>query len=194
MTKTEYIIIAGVNGAGKSTLFQIQPNLFAHTKRINADEILHQMHGDWRKNSDNFKAMREEVKQLHAALAEKLSIHQETTLSGTGKAQLNLINQAHKNGFKVTLLYVALDSANTAIERVQNRVSRGGHGIPTKTIALRYQQSNRNLFTIASKADKVIIYDNTDRFVKVYARENGQTIQDDLKNFPWIDQRLSHLN
>ena len=32
------------------------------TKRINADEILRQMGGDWHKDSDNLKAMREEIK------------------------------------------------------------------------------------------------------------------------------------
>ncbi|WP_415605370.1 hypothetical protein [Liquorilactobacillus mali] len=49
------------------------------------------MGGDWHKNRDNFRAMREEIKQLHAALNTGQSIHVETTLSGQGKAQLNLI-------------------------------------------------------------------------------------------------------
>ena len=51
--------------------------------------------------------MREEIKQLHAALNAGQSIHVETTLAGQGKAQLNLIERAHQNGFEVTLLYVA---------------------------------------------------------------------------------------
>jgi hypothetical protein len=36
--------------------------LFDKTIRINADEILRQMGGDWHKDSDNLKAMREEIK------------------------------------------------------------------------------------------------------------------------------------
>ena len=38
--KLQYIIVAGVNGAGKSILYQTIPEIFDHTQRINADEIL----------------------------------------------------------------------------------------------------------------------------------------------------------
>ena len=62
-------------------------------------------------------AMCEEIKQLHAALNTGQSIHVETTLSGQGKAQLNLIERAHQNGFEVTLLYVALKNKKVAINR-----------------------------------------------------------------------------
>lgn len=60
--KPQYIIVAGINGAGKSTLYDTFPILFDKTKRTNADEILRQMGGDWHKDSDNLKAMREEIK------------------------------------------------------------------------------------------------------------------------------------
>ena len=39
-----------------------------------------------------------------------------------GKAQLNLIDRAHQNGYEVTLLYVAVNSVKTAIKRVNERV------------------------------------------------------------------------
>ncbi|GKS81545.1 hypothetical protein LPAF129_12310 [Ligilactobacillus pabuli] len=122
MDKNQYIVVAGINGAGKSTLYQLQPELFGNTRRINADEILQQMGGDWRKNSDNFKAMRVEISQLHRALENGESIHVETTLAGHAKSQLNLIEKAHQNGYEVTLLYVTVNSAETAIERVNERV------------------------------------------------------------------------
>lgn len=41
-------VIAGVNGAGKSTLYEVHPELFSNTERINADEVLRQSGGDWR--------------------------------------------------------------------------------------------------------------------------------------------------
>lgn len=52
-------VIAGVNGAGKSTLYEVHPELFSNTERINADEVLRQSGGDWRNPNDNFKAMKE---------------------------------------------------------------------------------------------------------------------------------------
>lgn len=78
--------------------------------------------------------MREEIKQLHAALDTGQSIHVETTLSGQGKAQLNLIERAHKNGFEVTLLYVALKNEKVAINRVHERVKKVGTEYQTKLL------------------------------------------------------------
>ena len=129
-----YIIVAGINGAGKSTLYRARPELFTYSKRLNADEILQKMGGDWHKDRDNFRAMREEIKQLHAALDTGQSIHVETTLSGQGKAQLNLIDRAHQNGFEVTLLYVALKNEKVAINRVHERVKKVGTEYQTKLL------------------------------------------------------------
>ena len=88
INKPQYIIVAGINGAGKSTLYDTLPILFDKTKRINADEILRKMGVDWHKDSDNLKAMCEEIKQLHYSLDNRQSIHVETTFAGRGKAQL----------------------------------------------------------------------------------------------------------
>ena len=190
--KPQYIIVAGVNGAGKSTLYDTFPSLFDKTKRINADELLRQMGGDWHKDSDNLKAMKEEIKQLHYALDHQQSIHVETTLAGRGKAQLNLIDKAHKNGFEVALLYVALRDENLAIQRVNERVQKGGHGVPVATIKKRYQQSKHNLPLVAFKSDKVMIYDNSEKFTPVYARDKGQVFKNDLRHFPWINQNITY--
>lgn len=190
--KPQYIIVAGINGAGKSTLYDTFPSLFDKTKRINADELLRQMGGDWHKDSDNLKAMKEEIKQLHYALDNRQSIHVETTLAGRGKAQLNLIDKAHENGFEVTLLYVALRDENLAIQRVNERVQKGGHGVPVVTIRKRYQQSKHNLPLVAFKSDKVMIYDNSEKFTPVYARDKGQVFKNDLRHFPWINQNITY--
>ena len=186
-----YIIVAGISGAGKSTLYRARPELFTHSKRLNTDEILQKMGGDWHKDWDNFKAMREEIKQLHAALDTGQSIHVETTLAGQGKAQLNLIYRAHKNGFEVTLLYVALKNEKLAINRVHERIKKGGHGIPDEIVKKRYNQSNHNLATVAFKADNVVIYDNSQKFVSVYRREHDQVIKNNLRNFPWINPKIT---
>lgn len=191
MKKSEYVIVAGINGAGKSTLYRLQPELFDNTERINADEILQNMGGDWRKEIDNFRAMREEVKQLHESLNNYKSIHVETTLAGSGKAQLNLIDEAHKKGFEVTLLYVTVNSAELAINRVNERVTNGGHGIPPETIKKRYGQSYNNLPSVAFKSDNVFIYDNSKTFVNVYTRKHNQVEINDLKKYPWINQEIT---
>ena len=187
----KYIIVAGINGAGKSTLYRARPELFTNTKRLNADEILQQLGGDWRKNSDNIKAMRLEVQQLHESLEKRKSIHVETTLAGHAKSQLNLIDKAHQNGYEVTLLYVAVNSAETAIKRVNERVELGGHGVEPELIKKRYKQSNDNLPKVAYYADNVLIFDNSKQFTSVYQREKGIEIKNKLSDYPWISQNLS---
>lgn len=51
-----------------------------------------------------------------------------------GKVHLNLIDKAHRNGYEVTLLYVAINSVKTAIKRVNERVELGGRGLEPELI------------------------------------------------------------
>lgn len=192
----KYIIVAGVNGAGKSTLYRLQtelfPTLLGDTKRLNADEILQRMGGDWHKNSDTFQAMRLEVQQIHKFLEEGTSIHVETTLAGHAKSQLNLIEKAHKNGYEVTVIYVAIKNADMAIERVNQRVKKGGHGIPANVIKKRYKQSHDNLPIVTGKVEKVYVFDNSQRLVPIYMREKEVEIKNSLRKYPWINQQLNY--
>lgn len=183
--KPQYIIVAGVNGAGKSTLFDSdeEKSLFLDTKRINADEILQKNRGDWRKDRDNFGAMREVVKQMNLAINTRQSFHQETTLAGNG--QKKWIDKAKKQGFEITLLYVGLASPELAIERVKKRVEKGGHGVPEKRIRERYKQSLKHLKELMPYCDNILIFDNTDT-LKLYFKKRNQTISfDKLNKLPW---------
>ena len=182
--RPQYIIVAGVNGAGKSTLYQTVPQLFQDTQRINADEILNKNGGDWRKNSDNMKAMREVVKQMNQAIESKRSFHQETTLSGQG--QKKWIEKAKAQGYEVNLFYVGIDNADLAIQRVKQRVEKGGHGIPDELIKKRYSQSLKNLEYIAPLCDNVMLYDNTKIFVPIYERQGEKIVLNNTKNIQWL--------
>ena len=148
--KPQYIIIGGVNGAGKSTLYRTNPKIFGATRRLNADEKLRAAGGDWRNPADAARAMRDTVQDLRQALAAGESIHQETTLAGNAKSFQNLIDRAHAQGYEVTLLYVTLNSADTAVDRVAARVAKGGHGVDEADIRRRYDSSHANLQVLAS--------------------------------------------
>lgn len=156
-----YIIVAGINGAGKSTLFRGFPYLFEDTIRINADEILRGFGGDWKELKDTHKAMRKEVEMIKDAFNQRASFHIETTLSGNARGHIKRIEKAHKLGYKVTLHYVTLDNVETAIARVNHRVSIGGHGIPEEVIRKRYVRSLENLFQIKGLVDDYFLWDNS---------------------------------
>jgi len=62
------------------------------------------------------------------------------------------------------LLFICLRSAELAIERVAERVRRGGHIIPEPEIRRRYQRGLQNLFELyVPLANTWAIYDNSGR-------------------------------
>ena len=93
------------------------------------------------------------MQDLRQALAAGESIHQETTLAGNTKSFQNLIDRAHAQGYEVALLYVTLNSADTAVDRVAARVAKGGHGVDEADIRRRYDSSHANLQVLASSVD-----------------------------------------
>lgn len=68
MIQPRYILIAGVNGAGKSSFYELESGLVKNTIRINADEILRRNNGNWHKQMDNFRAMRDELVEIKNSL------------------------------------------------------------------------------------------------------------------------------
>lgn len=64
----------------------------------------------------------------------------ETTLSS--QQSINLMSRAQATGYYVGLYYVALDSVEFNIERVQRRVEKGGHDIPEDIIRRRLDRRN----------------------------------------------------
>ena len=73
-----------------------------------------------------------------------------------------------------------LKNAKIAINRVHERDKKGGHGVPDEVVKKRYSQSNQNLTGVAFKADNVVIYDNSQKFVSVYRRDHDQVIKNKL--------------
>lgn len=181
MDKPKYIIVAGVNGAGKSTLFQTYPEIFMNTKRVNADEILRKNHGDWQNQKDNILAGRETVKKIQYNIANQISFHQETTLASSLNGFLKNIQKAKQKGFQVELLYVSLNSPQRAIERVRQRVIKGGHGIPDDVITKRYFKSLENLKEIVKYVDSFQLFDNSQYLKRITKIERKY-----LDN--WLDQ------
>lgn len=70
----------------------------------------------------------------------------ETTLATRSVA--NLIREAQREGYYVTLLYFWLNTPDLAVERVKMRVASGGHNVPEATVRRRYKAGIRNLFEL----------------------------------------------
>jgi hypothetical protein len=64
-------------------------------------------------------------------------------------------------GHQVDVLYCGLSSPELHIQRVQERVTKGGHNIPEEKIRERWQKSMSNMVGLIPVCNKVTVYDNS---------------------------------
>ena len=153
------IFIAGVNGAGKSTFMaDFQRAYPGELEIFNPDAVSKKIaakHPEY----GRLALWKDVVKELGLLLSSMKNIALETTLSGA--ATISQIRQAKQDGYRVEMIFLALDRLEIHIQRVKNRVQRGGHDIPVKDIERRFDTSYANLKKITSELDGLKIYDNT---------------------------------
>ena len=120
-----YTIFAGVNGAGKTSIYNsIYYSENKDEKRINTDEMVARI-GSWKDTNLQMKCAREAVKLINNYTSEGISFNQETTLSG--RSILKNIKLAKETGFYVVMNYIGVENSQIAKDRVNLRVSKGGH-------------------------------------------------------------------
>lgn len=61
-----------------------------------------------------------------------------------------------------------------SVERIANRVRKGGHNIPTDDVKRRFEKRITSLGEVIPLCDEVIFYDNENGFVKVAEIKNNK--------------------
>jgi len=134
------------NGAGKSTL---APHLLRDTLRIveyvNADTIAEGLSAFAPENA-SFDAGRGMRGRLRELAADRKDFAFETTLASRSYAVR--LKELQKQGYRVSLVFLGLESVDLAIARVEERVRSGGHNISEDTIRRRYARGLKNLFEL----------------------------------------------
>ncbi len=142
------------------------------------------------------RAVREIGERVKDCIRDRRSCMVETVLS-TNKYREDVL-EAKRQGSKVALVYVAVSSADLAVERVGMRLRAGGHGVPQEKIRLRYQRSLANLPWFMAHADWALVYCN-DRpgFAgrpALIARKDEYGIHiEDADAFPELTKRLAEM-
>jgi predicted ABC-type ATPase len=127
------IIIAGCNGAGKTSFARdLYNDVYSKAVFLNADEI--QREGP--AFSQPAAAGREFLRRLDELVSRKRSFALETTLSSFFYVQR--IKTWKAMGYRVSLHFIEIESADLAVRRVAERVAHGGHGIPEADIRRRF--------------------------------------------------------
>lgn len=172
-------IIAGCNGAGKTTAsYTLLPQILECDEFINADEIAKGL-SPFKPEKVGFQAGRLMLQKIKYQINSNQDFAFETTLST--KSYKNLVIEAQKKGFTVTLLFFWLNSQNLAIKRVETRVREGGHDIPENVIRRRYENGLKNFFCIFRElVDDWMFIDNSGEPYQIIAE--GSKDEDEVGN------------
>ena len=165
-----YTIIAGVNGVGKSSL----TGVLARDKNnlgtiIDTDSITRQ-HGGSKLNG-----AKEAIRRIQSCLDAGVNFTQETTLSGV--RTLRTVQEARARDYHINLYYIAVSSAEESLDRIANRVRKGGHDIPAEDVKRRYNSRFSDLLKILPYCDTAQFYDNENGFQFVAEFRNGELLQ-----------------
>jgi predicted ABC-type ATPase len=136
------------------------PEILDCKEFVNADEIARGL-SPFQPETVAIEAGRVMIDRIENLLKENSTFAFETTLAT--RSYKNTILKAQSAGYNVTLLFFWLQTSELAKERVQKRVSEGGHNIEVDVIERRYLSGIRNLFDIYLPiADEVLIFDNSE--------------------------------
>jgi predicted ABC-type ATPase len=154
-------ILAGPNGAGKSTLYQAELKpLHPTVEFVNADRLANAHFGHHASTEAEAKKGQELAEERRADLmAARKSLITESTFSHPSK--LELIQEAKDLGYKIAVYHVNVRSADVSIDRVQNRVTQGGHDVPEDRIRGRYERNQPLIKEAVLTADRGQVFDNS---------------------------------
>ena len=152
--------MAGRTGRGKSTAAnKLLPAALASSRFLNADEIARDLSPS---NPDGaaVAAGRLLLAGIDDCTKNGESFAFETTCAG--RAHLQRLRECRELGYRYTLIFLWLPSADIALARVAQRVANGGHGIPRDVVIRRYTTGIRNMRRdYLPLADMAFVYDNS---------------------------------
>jgi predicted ABC-type ATPase len=168
-----FVVVAGPNGSGKTTLTRYGREAFQQLAILDPDAIARGMSSTDDVDVSNIDAGRA-VLGLAAELLEKQEdFLVETTLSGS--TYLRMMRSAKDAGYTVILLFVGTESIDINLQRIRDRVAKGGHDVPEEDQRRRFNRCFAHMRKAIDIADEVTLYDNSGLkgHRKVAVKENG---------------------
>lgn len=180
-----YTIIGGVNGSGKSSLTGA---IKAERKDLGAIIDVDKLNVAL---GDKVSGGKEAIKKINHCIEQGLSFTQETTLSGA--RTVATARKAKEHGYYIRLYYVGLDTATESLKRIQNRVEKGGHDIPTDDVLRRFENRFEALEKILPYCDEATFFDNDNGFIEVAEYKNGELILKGTKHLRWVEEFYKYI-
>ena len=166
-------IIAGPNGAGKTTFARkFLPDYVKCLEFINADLIAGGL-SPFMPERAAIRAGRIMMEQIHLIGEQRRDFGFETTLSG--KTYVKLFKELKEKGYRIHLFFLWIGNANLAMERIADRVRRGGHDIPEIVVRRRFAKGLTNFVNLYRPIlDSWFIFDNSKAIPRLIAFEKSK--------------------
>ena len=172
------IVVAGPNGSGKTTFISEYLRESEISEYISADAIAERLVSrpeDMEKVK--IQAGRLFIREIQELIQSGTDFIVEVTLAGKGFART--ISQLKRAGYTVTIVFIFLKSPETSVARVRNRVSAGGHHVPTEDVVRRFYRSKYNFwYTYRNLVDQWhMFYNSVEYFQAVaFGKHNEVTV------------------
>lgn len=135
-------------------------------------------------NSYHFAILADFIR--HKLIDEKISFSFETVFSHPSK--LDLITLAHQNNYKVYLYFIGTETPIMNLERVKDRVKKGGHFVDKEKIEKRYFLTMDLLIDMLKEVDETYLWDNSGKKHEYVGNVKDGILNLELLNIPtWID-------
>jgi len=151
-------VIAGANGSGKTTLTRLNRIDFREFPLLDPDVIGKTLQTTLPRTFP-IAAARQVLTSAREHVRNGKNFAIETTLSG--KNYLQMMLDARARLFEIVLVYIGTENVEINLDRIRNRVLRGGHNVPEQDVRRRYQRSLANLPLAIERADRTILFDNS---------------------------------
>lgn len=150
-------VLAGGNGAGKSTFYRTQLEPLG-VPFINADKIANELYPD-NPEAQSYEAAKIAEKMRYELLQKGRSFCFETVFSHSSK--IDFIGRAKALGYEIILVFIHLETDKLNQARVAQRVTEGGHSVPSEKIVARIPRLLKNIKTALPLCDQVHLLDNS---------------------------------
>lgn len=184
MSSKNVYIIAGPNGSGKTTFAErFLPDYAKCQHFINADMIAKGL-SPFSPEGAALKAGRIVLEQVREYSRRGEDFAFETTLSG--KTYLGILRD-----LKAHLFFLWVPAVNLTLARIRERVSRGGHDVPSVDVRRRFARSLSNFVRVYRPLlDSWMLFDNsTERPGLIARQEDAKLWVTDEKLYKEIFER-----
>ncbi len=177
----EIVIVAGGNGVGKTTFARAFLQEYDY-EFLNADEIAKSLSAG-NPSEKKISAGKLFFERLNEAIAQNKALLIESTLSG--RYLQKFINRLQKQNYQINIIFIFAESPEILIERIAERVEKGGHFVPDEDVRRRFVRGKKNFWNVYKNlADSWSLFYNTnDSFRKIAAGEEDKIIMIDESLF-----------